>query len=1154
MERKWCFVKKVVSLLLALIVTVTGVSVPLSVNAEEPAAQTQTEISAKGTNAFGNLLADAMDEKLSEQTTNNGYNVFAVEMEDNLAVVSLETLEDCTLVVGVYDEAGEQMLASGHLDVMKGETDAVVEIETDEMPDYYYLRAFLVDSVNFQPLCVAYESPNYTWEMQEFLAKTADDFDAERVLNLDEDETNNFAVYKEETTIIRENGDTNTVVRPEEEQSVYVFENADSAITSLLPGDVFAYECADGEVLLIKVAAITLNGTTATITGGDTSMEEVFDYVKIDAAAGIAQAEIDPSTCGEGVTYTGLADYVDEDAPQTYALDMGGSATYQAASFRFADVQWGAAKLSGGLDFKLEAGVKVYISWSYQYLELKLEYAARIHFSLSGKGENKLPLAYVCLSPVAGVIVELVPCVALKTDVTAELSATLKGTAGFRMSNTAGGQNLTSTPSLKPTEKVEGTVFAGFVLEPKIKVICDELARVSMMAEVGGEITGVLKNGEQESTEAVRHACRGCIDGDISGKVNLTVDAKIINRDNLMVHFDVLNNITEIGNFYFSYDYGDFGLTICPHKTYKVTLMVLDTSMKAVPGAVVKGEYTTDIGGKAVLFLPSGEYYLPITKGGYQDAVAHLTVDHVPTSEIVYIYAHPDDGADHTGVQTMSVGLTVSAAITTDGSLYTWGYDYYGTLGDGTLRRRTPGKIMDHVVSVSLGDEHGAAITTDGSLYMWGRNDYGQLGDGTTVRQHTPVKIMEDVASVSLGWLHSAAITMDGSLYVWGMNWYGQLGNGVADEEVHPVPIKIMDHVVSVSLGLRHSAAVTTDGSLYVWGGNQYGQLGDGTEDEAVHPTPVKIMDSVAAVSLGRYHSAAITTDGSLYTWGDNSEGQLGNGTTANRGAAVKIMGNIASVSLGSWHSAAVTTDGSLYMWGANHAGQLGDGTTASQADPIKIMDNVALASSGFQHSAAVTVDGSLYMWGDNVEGQLGDGSTERKYTPVKIMDNILLPGQTLLKTSSNQVSRLAAKATTARPASFTDLTPGGVYNVYAMKNREADDPLGADNLLYINQLTADENGCLSADVAMDEEYATPDVFVVGMAQANPALLGDLNDDGFITASDALMALQAATNKITLSDEHKKAADVDGQVGVSANDALLILQYATKKIAVFPAA
>ncbi len=277
-------------------------------------------------------------------------------------------------------------------------------------------------------------------------------------------------------------------------------------------------------------------------------------------------------------------------------------------------------------------------------------------------------------------------------------------------------------------------------------------------------------------------------------------------------------------------------------------------------------------------------------------------------------------------VVSVCLGYSHSATVITDGSLYMWGNNYFGQLGNGIsggtqsdfdegIDICAPLKIMDNVASVSLGFTHSAAITTDGSLYMWGDNYHGQLGNGTTESSNIPIKVMDNVASVSLGHYHSAAITTDGSLYMWGFNGYGQLGY-VSMAYMNAVPVKIMDNVASASLGMFHSAAVTTEGSLYMWGSNWLGQLGDGTNEDS--NSPIKIMDNVVSVSLLNDYSAAITSNGNLYMWGDNSYGLLGNGTIGNSNVPIKIMDNVVYISLGGERNVSLTIDGSFYMWGGS--------------------------------------------------------------------------------------------------------------------------------------------------------------------------------------------------------------------------------------------
>jgi uncharacterized protein YjdB len=331
---------------------------------------------------------------------------------------------------------------------------------------------------------------------------------------------------------------------------------------------------------------------------------------------------------------------------------------------------------------------------------------------------------------------------------------------------------------------------------------------------------------------------------------------------------------------------------------------------------------------------------------------------------------------------------------------------------------------------------------------------------------------------------------------MWGWNLYGQLGDGTVETKYSPV--KVMDNVVSVSTGLEHSGAITEDGSLYMWGYNYSGEIGDGTKN--VRCNPVLVLENVVSVSLGGGSSAAITEDGSLYMWGSNSNGQLGDGTNEDRTNPVKVLENVVKVSKGNGHTGAITEDGSLYMWGWNCCGQLGDGTTTSRRSPVKVFDNVVSFSIGSVHSGAITEDRSLYMWGRSNYGQLGTGTGGSSYSPIKVMDHIkinntttsasvqslsLLSSGSIISDSSNRnlekPETVVAKIT--KLSAFENLTPNATYTFYVMRDKQADNPLGSSNLLYITQATADEDGKLSVNYLPTETVSDAEAFVVKSEQ-----------------------------------------------------------------------
>ena len=1092
--------KKAVSALTSLVIACTAAIGVIPVNAEETQAVQPVmgnDVSIEGTNSFGNLLTESFDEKMNEQQENDGCNVFSAEVTGNEATVSFETTENCTLLVAVYDEAGEQMLASGSTEVTSEETEKTVTIETDSMPQYFYLRAFLVNTVTLRPLCTSYESPNYTQEMQEFLAKTVDDFDSEKVLNLDDDSTNNFAVYGEDTKVIQSDGTVNKVTKSDVENENYVIENADSTVTSLSSGDIFALEQPDGNVLIVKVGTITVNGKTVSISGQDTSMEEVFDYVKIDESQGSENAVVDDSELEDGVTYEGILQ--DSSDVQTYSADAahdsdsaylpagpdiqaveaggeaGGSLSYKISEYKVGDDD-NNVKVSANLKIEIKGSVKTYISLSYCYLELKIDVVDQLTFSVKGNVKmTSIPLGRIELSPVPGVFIRFQPSFVFKASGKIEFSTIVTTTLGFSVSSNAGYKSLSSAPECEGEVKAEATIFVGLSLEPKLVILNERIAEASITGEAGVEIKAEMPVPVPDSDHI--HTCTRCIDGEIDGKVKLSASAKLLNMDKFRFEFTLADITVKICDFYYSFDHKQGGFTTCPYQSYKVSILVNDTDGNPVSGAkLTNGVSATFYGvtnenGRFEAWFSRGKWNIAASKNGITNSKLLTITDSAKSIKLILGKAlsfggggggswdsdSPIDDPDISEEnQRLSLGWYHSGYIDENGSLYMWGRNDYGQLGNGTKEDSSvPIKIMENVKSVSLGEYHSAAITEDGSLYMWGDNEYGQLGNGTYKDSSTPIKIMDNVKSVSLGACHSAAITEDGSLYMWGGNSDGQLGNGTT--EGSSTPIKIMENVKSVSLGKYHSAAITEDGSLYMWGANWIYQLGNETCKDS--STPIKIMDNVKFVSSSLHSSAAITEDGSLYMWGCNYDGELGNGTTKHSSTPIKIMENVKSVSLGGWHSAAITEDGSLYMWGGNYNGKLGNGTTEASTVPIKIMENVKSVSLGGYHSAAITENGSLYMWGDNGYGLLGNGTTEDSYVPIKVE----IPSSKASVQSSSlpsQVTYLADKPA-AKTKSFTGLLPNETYNFYAVKSVD-ENPLSGDNLLYAGQYISDENGKLT--------------------------------------------------------------------------------------------
>ncbi len=303
---------------------------------------------------------------------------------------------------------------------------------------------------------------------------------------------------------------------------------------------------------------------------------------------------------------------------------------------------------------------------------------------------------------------------------------------------------------------------------------------------------------------------------------------------------------------------------------------------------------------------------------------------------------------------------------------------------------------------VCAGNRNTEALAGDGTLWGWGNNSVGQVGDGSTHSTSSPVPLNAGGQWLSLvcGDDHSLALKSDGTLWTWGNNTFGQLGIGPDDTYPHaqhePIRLGTDDDWVHIAAGYECSAAVKSDGTLWTWGRNKYGQLGLGDTADRDVPTQVGTDNDWHAVFLGGggfgVHALAIKNDGTLWAWGYDGWGQLGNGSASDSNAPIRIGtgSDWIHASVGKDFSLAIKSDGTLWGWGYNEFGQLGsDPTEDTMFDsPVKINADTdwATAEAGIDHILAIKKNGTLWAWGNNVCGQLGTLPIEsERYTPTEV-------------------------------------------------------------------------------------------------------------------------------------------------------------------------
>ena len=353
----------------------------------------------------------------------------------------------------------------------------------------------------------------------------------------------------------------------------------------------------------------------------------------------------------------------------------------------------------------------------------------------------------------------------------------------------------------------------------------------------------------------------------------------------------------------------------------------------------------------------------------------------------------------------LAAGTYHNAVVKADGSVWTWGDNLLGQLGDGSLTAKsTPTALpgFGPAVAVSAGFAFTVALKADGSVWSWGSNDSGALGTGKSEDDLsvslTPVAVYAldgrvglKVQSIATGLSHALAV-IDGVVVAWGRNDVGQLGDGTDTPNISPQIVAGPTNVVAVAAGASHSLALDNAGTVWVWGSNASGQLGDPNflYQGAVQARQLPGLPRMMAVTAGTQHSLALAEDQSVWAWGSNENLQLGVSGIAQRTAPAKVPGlsGIVSIKAHYNHNTAVDAAGNVWMWGSGSTGQLGDGSAADRATPARVpgLSGVLAAEPGFAHTIAVTQDGQLKAWGENLAGQLGQTNDTDRTVPGEVL------------------------------------------------------------------------------------------------------------------------------------------------------------------------
>ena len=302
-----------------------------------------------------------------------------------------------------------------------------------------------------------------------------------------------------------------------------------------------------------------------------------------------------------------------------------------------------------------------------------------------------------------------------------------------------------------------------------------------------------------------------------------------------------------------------------------------------------------------------------------------------------------------TSITALAVGMNHSIALKSDGTVWAWGQNSSGELGRSTsatplslVPLQVPG--LSGVVGIASGFNHVLAVKSDGSVWGWGFNGDGQIGDGTSTSREAPTRI--SIASctgckVSTGGYSSYALRTDGTVLAWGANNYAQLANGsLLVSQFVPAPIAGLTDVATLSTGAAHALVIKKDGSVSGWGWNELGQVGiNSTDPIVITPTRIVALNNVSSIHAGGVHSMALMPDGTVLAWGVG--GAVGDGLDRDTiiPTPLAFIGAIDRISIGFDYTIAITRTGTMLGWGSNYGQKLGIGYATQTTSLLKMRD-----------------------------------------------------------------------------------------------------------------------------------------------------------------------------------------------------------------------
>lgn len=1236
--------KQLTALLMSVIMVLsmsTGITVPAMAaneDKQEMISSGTESIELEGNDSFGNMLAAQFSAQ--QAAIDSGSAIQELVINGTEAFVTCRSVADGDLVVAIYDENTDQMLASGTTAVstLDGESPITVSI-TGDIPDHFVARAFLLDRESHEPLCKEYVSHMYTSEMQAFLDTTVADYDEDLVLNLDNDPNTNFGVYKEENVQADESAKVNVIT--DQGNGTYTISNADNTFTSLKAGDTFSYNYQDGTVLLVKAASVSVVGNKVVVKEDpNAELSDFFDYIKIEADSDSSKPTIDESEMSPELRR----------APEPEIAPQAEASLSNSLNFSTNGIKIGNETISTSIGIAYTLSVSYYMTPLSHDFSLKLATNASVTISASGKiAEYTLDLPRIQHYILPGITAGFKPQFVFSMEAKVSWTGSIKSTLGVRHTSNDGFTDLCSAPTTESKFKLEGRLYVGFKAQPYTVIIDEKLGKASLDVKAGIEATAT----PAKRTGDLKHECDVCMDGDIYATISGSIN---VDLSKLVKHtYKIAEAKVKLGDFYYSITYDEYGLGSCPRLRYLVNVTVKDTEGHPLSGVSIQAPgmaepVMTDNKGTATIYLTNGTHEVTASKDDISETKEVIVHDQKASVDIQLAasFASGDCG-DHAtwrlyGNGTLIISGTgpmwdksvagsyknqIEAVVLEDGitrignsafsgysSLVTVTFDKDVTvIGNHAFENCTSladAEIPDSVNYIGESAFSGCTslpnVVIPGNVTSISANTFKSCTALTSVTIHDGVTGIGDSAFWGCSSLPEIVIpdsvkSIGGSAF-WECSSLknADLGNGVVNiggyafgHCISLPEVVIPDSVTVIQYKAFEGCSNLTNARI----GNHVESIGGSAFLDCTNLLSLLIPDSVTDIGIDAFKNCTKMTSVtigkgintlnhgifencsgllSIYFAGDCPKLASGPSPTPFTGVVATVYypaGN--STWPDSWYSPVRNNN---HDWGG--ASWLTFiSWTPSAVTSLSVQDEAAEVAAVGVDAVEVDTDAEVVEEAaavadadaEAVEGAAAGVDADAAFVAVPEAysvesvqkDAALAAAPEAYSFESVQKDAAAMSSVSAhigtivsgtpKKAVFQNLASGASYVLLVVKDADAADLLAPDNLLYIAQDNADSDGNLTCKyIPRANESCTALAFGsdIPVDIDDPVAYGDVDGNGAIEASDALIILQFVVKLKIANEQQTVAADVDGNGRVEASDALALLQKVVKLIEKFP--